>query len=99
MKAEFKDILDKFISIRDLRLKTINELQSIGFRIDPDWYVGISKGDSVLNYNDKIIIIFKDHDVLLVDPIKYELDEISFIKFTIRKNLLEDIMEYIRNIT
>lgn len=99
MKAEFKGVLDRFINIRDLRLKSINELQSIGFRLDPDWNVGISKGDSVLNYNDKIIIIFKDHDALLVDPIKYELDEISFIKFTIRKNLLEDIMEYIRNIT
>lgn len=99
MKAEFKGVLDRFINIRDLRLKSINELQSIGFRVDPDWNVGISKGDSVLNYNDKIIIIFKDHDALLVDPIKYELDEISFIKFTIRRDLLEDIMEYINDIT
>lgn len=99
MKAEFKGVLDRFINIRDLRTKNIEELQSIGFRIDPDWNIGISKGDSVLNYNDKIIIIFKDHDAILVDPIKYELDEISFIKFTIRKNLLEDIMEYIRDIT
>lgn len=99
MKTEFKSVIDRFINNRDLRTKNIEELQSIGFRLDSDWNVGVSRGDAVLNYNDKIIIIFKDHNALLVDPIKYEFGEISFIKFTIKKNLLEDIMDYINDIT
>lgn len=99
MKTELKDILDNFISVRDIRNESIVELQSIGFRIDPNWNIGVSKEDSVLNYNDRIIIVFKDHDVLLVDPIKYESEEVSFIKFALRASLLDDIMYYIRNIT
>lgn len=99
MKTEFKSTIDRFINNRDLRAKNIDELQSIGFRLDPDWNVGISRGDVVLNYIDKIIIIFKDHNALLVDPIKYESGQVSFIKFTIKRNLLEEIMDYINDIS
>ena len=92
MKKEFKDILDSFISSRDIRTTIINDLKSIGFRLNK------SKGDCVLNYEDRIILLVKDHIILLVDPIKYEKDEIEFIRFSISETSIEDIMYYIKGL-
>lgn len=98
MKKEFKDILDSFISSRDIRTTIINDLKSIGFRLDWKWDINKSKGDCVLNYEDRIILLVKDHIILLVDPIKYEKDEIEFIRFSISETSIEDIMYYIKGL-
>ena len=98
MKKEFKDILDNFISSRDIRSTIIEDLKSIGFRLDWKWDINKSKGDCVLNYEDRIILLVKDHIILLVDPIKYEKDEIEFIRFSISETSIEDIMYYIKGL-
>lgn len=98
MKKEFKDILDNFISSRDIRSTIIEDLKSIGFRLDWKWDINKSKGDTVLNYEDRIILLVKDHIILLVDPIKYEKDEIEFIRFSISETSIEDIMYYIKGL-
>lgn len=98
MKKEFKDILDNFITSRDIRTTIIKDLQSIGFRLDFRWDINKSKGDCVLNYEDRIILLVKDHNILLVDPIKYEKEQIEFIKFSISETTIEDIMYYIKGL-